>query len=73
MIRGVIKVRRFDMSEDALDNETTLLESGVLRHDNLEGIAVWRDETGSIRLTMISDDNFFFVQRTEIVAYDVPD
>ncbi|SDF36384.1 hypothetical protein SAMN04488105_11869 [Salipiger thiooxidans] len=67
------RVRRFDMSEDALDNETTLLESGVLRHDNLEGIAVWRDETGSIRLTMISDDNFNAFQRTQIVEYTVPE
>lgn len=67
------RVRRFDISEDALDNETTLLESGVLRHDNLEGIAVWRDETGSIRLTMISDDNFNAFQRTQIVEYTVPE
>ena len=67
------RVRRFDMSEDALDNETTLLESGVLRHDNLEGIAVWRDESGSIRLTMISDDNFNAFQRTQIVEYTIPE
>ncbi|KAA0917619.1 esterase-like activity of phytase family protein [Aquicoccus porphyridii] len=42
------------------------------RHDNLEGIAAWRDEDGHIRLTMISDDNFFFFQRTEFVEYTVP-
>ncbi len=38
-------------------------------HDNLEGLSVWRDAAGDIRLTMISDDNFLALQRTEIVEY----
>ncbi|MBY6003320.1 esterase-like activity of phytase family protein [Salipiger bermudensis] len=67
------RVRRFDMTEDALTEETTLFESHLLRHDNLEGIAVWRDAAGAIRLTMISDDNFNFFQRTELVEYTVPE
>ncbi|MBN9676374.1 esterase-like activity of phytase family protein [Salipiger bermudensis] len=67
------RVRRFDMTEDALSGETTLFESHLLRHDNLEGIAVWRDEAGAIRLTMISDDNFNFFQRTQLVEYTVPE
>ena len=67
------RVRRFDMSEDALSAETTLFESHLLRHDNLEGLAVWRDEGGAIRLTMISDDNFNFFQRTQLVEYTVPE
>ena len=67
------RVRRFDMAEDALSGETTLFESHLLRHDNLEGIAVWRDEAGAIRLTMISDDNFNFFQRTQLVEYIVPE
>lgn len=40
-------------------------------HDNLEGISVWQDPDGRIRLTMISDDNFMVFQRTEIVEYAV--
>jgi len=67
------RVRRFDMAEDALSGETTLFESHLLRHDNLEGLAVWRDEAGAIRLTMISDDNFNFFQRTQLVEYTVPE
>lgn len=47
----------------------TVLETPAGLHDNLEGLAVWRDETGAIRLTMIADDNFNFYQRTEIVEY----
>ncbi|WP_371170424.1 esterase-like activity of phytase family protein [Aliiroseovarius sp. 2305UL8-7] len=67
------RVRRFDMEPNALINETILLESEVGLHDNLEGLAVWRDEVGLIRLTMVSDDNFKFFQVTEIVEYVVPD
>ncbi|MCK8463980.1 esterase-like activity of phytase family protein [Aliiroseovarius sp. S1339] len=67
------RVRRFDIAPDSLTNETILLQSKVGAHDNLEGLAVWRDQDGLIRLTMISDDNFMFFQVTEIVEYVVPD
>jgi hypothetical protein len=45
-----------------------LLQTHPGAHDNLEGIAVWADDTG-LRLTLISDDNFRWFQRTEIVEY----
>lgn len=63
------RVRRFDVEQGALVNETVLLKTIAGHHDNLEGLAVWQDSRGRIRLTMISDDNFRFVQRTEIVEY----
>lgn len=66
------RVRRFDIEPDGFSNETILLESSVGQHDNLEGLAVWRDTDGRIRLTMVSDDNFKFFQVTEIVEYAVP-
>lgn len=65
------RVRRFGLTENKVISEETLLETPTLRHDNLEGIAVWRDETGAIRLTMVSDDNFRAFQRTEFVEYRV--
>lgn len=65
------RVRRFDLTSGGFVAETTLLTSGNGTHDNLEGLAVWRDGAGKIRLTMISDDNFKFFQRTEIVEYVV--
>ena len=66
------RVRRFDLRPDggAISNEQVLLESRSLQYDNLEGISVWDDGIG-IRLTMISDDNFFWLQRTELVEYRV--
>lgn len=64
------RVRRFDLSDSGFSHETVLLESGPLQYDNLEGISVWQD-AGGIRLTMISDDNFGMLQRTELVEYRV--
>jgi hypothetical protein len=67
------RVRRFEVFENGVSGEETLLETGTSRHDNLEGIAVWRDDVGRLRITMISDDNFRAFQRTEFVEYWVPD
>lgn len=36
--------------------------------DNAEGLSVWRDDLGRVRLAVISDDNFFPLQRT--ILYD---
>jgi len=65
------RVRRFTITEKTLSNEQELLQTKAGVHDNLEGIAVWQDQTGDIRLTMVSDDNFKFFQRTEFVEYRV--
>lgn len=64
------RVRRFDLSETALSNEQILLTSRPLQYDNLEGLTVWQDGP-DIRLTLISDDNFNMIQRTELVEYRV--
>lgn len=63
------RVRRFTFTDDAVTEEETLLESGTGTHDNLEGIAVWADKAGRIRITMLSDDNYKAFQRTEFVEY----
>lgn len=49
-----------------------VMQSPTGYHDNLEGIAVWSDSLGRIRLTMISDDNFLPWQQSEIVEYALP-
>lgn len=65
------RVRRFDLDEDGLTGEVTLFTSEPRQHDNLEGIAVWQDDLEIMHLTMISDDNFRFFQKSEIVEYVV--
>lgn len=66
------RVRSFAISQSKVLDEELLFHRGIGVHDNLEGLAVWRDVEGRIRLTMISDDNFRFLQRTEIVEYVLP-
>ena len=63
------RVRVFTLADDRIVQEQTLIDTPPGRHDNLEGLTVWQDGQGRIRLTMISDDNFNFFQRTEIVEY----
>lgn len=75
------RVRRFQLPDDvatrqadgeSLGEGELLLETSPLQYDNLEGLSVWHDGQG-IRLTMVSDDNFLFVQRTELVEYRLRD
>jgi len=63
------RIRRFSLTDDGLQDEEELLTTATGTHDNLEGIAIWRDDEGDTRITMISDDNFRAFQRTEIVEY----
>ncbi|MHC0052172.1 esterase-like activity of phytase family protein [Actibacterium sp. D379-3] len=63
------RVRRFTLTGAGPREEEVLLTTPAGLHDNLEGLSVWRDGAGDIRLTMISDDNFRVFQRTEFVEY----
>lgn len=61
------RVRRIAFDADRVAEDLVLYRSDAGRHDNLEGLAVWQDAAGGIRLTLISDDNFLPLQRTELV------
>lgn len=63
------RVRRFELGPAGILSEETVFESPSGLHDNLEGLAVWQEAGGGIVISMISDDNFLFVQRTEIVEH----
>ncbi|WP_299889370.1 esterase-like activity of phytase family protein [uncultured Ruegeria sp.] len=67
------RLRRWQIESDTPVAEETLFETGTGTHDNLEGLSVWRDNQGVLRATMVSDDNFIGLQRTEIVEYALPD
>lgn len=61
------RVRRFDLSGGS---EVVLLETSIGTHNNLEGLAVWRDVTGAMRLTMVGDNNGYdWLLPSEIVEY----
>lgn len=63
------RIRRFDLTGGA---EEVLVETAYGLHDNLEGISVWRDAGGGLVATLVSDDNFHFLQRSEILEYRLP-
>ncbi|MDT8857481.1 esterase-like activity of phytase family protein [Paracoccaceae bacterium Fryx2] len=67
------RVRRFTLGPQGIAAEELLLETPAGRHQNLEGLSVWRDAAGALRLTMIADDNFSLFLRTELVEYRVTD
>ncbi|PCJ08801.1 MAG: hypothetical protein COB16_06895 [Rhodobacteraceae bacterium] len=67
------RLRRWVLTADGPMNEQTLLQTSSGSHDNLEGLSIWRDVKGTLRATMISDDNFKSLQRTELVEYALPD
>ena len=63
------RIRRFEIIGDKISDGDLVLETDAGTHDNLEGLSVWQDNSGDIRLTMIADDNFNTFQRTEFVEY----
>lgn len=65
------RVRSWAFVDDAPADERLEVLTSTGTHDNLEGLAVWCDAQGRIRLTMVSDDNFLPVQRTELVEYAI--
>ena len=62
------RIRRFNLEAPDLA-EAVLWTSYALQHDNLEGISVWTDPAGDVRLTLVSDDNFQPFQRSQVVEY----
>lgn len=67
------RVRRFEFGPQGVVSEEVLFETPSGRYDNLEGISVWQEPGGGIVVSMVSDDNFLFVQRTEVVEVRLPD
>ncbi|MEX5730050.1 hypothetical protein Ga0609869_003403 [Rhodovulum iodosum] len=63
------RVRRFDRGPGDPGAGRVILATPPGRHGNLEGLSVWRDGDGRIRLSMVSDDNFLALQRGQIVEY----
>lgn len=63
------QVRRFEIEAGKISAGEVVLQTPTGAHGNLEGIAIWRDVSGDVRLTMVADDNFNIFQRSEFVEY----
>lgn len=67
------RLRRFDVTQAGLSHEVTLLQTPKGLYDNFEGVAIWRNRAGKLVASMVSDDNFMFFLRTQIVEFELPD
>lgn len=65
------RVKAKDIKPKALLVGETLLQTSNAKNsiDNMEGIAVHRTKNGEIIITLISDDNFNFFQRTLLMQF----
>lgn len=67
------RIRAKDIRPGALlDGEILLEADGRLQIDNMEGLAVHKSRRGETVLTLISDDNFQFLQRTLLMQFTLP-
>ncbi|WP_420569158.1 esterase-like activity of phytase family protein [Thalassovita sp.] len=66
------QVRSFIVTAQGLADERLVLRTRERQHGNLEGLAVWRDDLGQIRLTMVADNNFLSLLPNTIVEYVLP-
>jgi hypothetical protein len=73
LVGFMTRLRRLTLDGDVVTADEVLFTSHAGEFDNLEGLAVWTDARGRIRLTAVSDDNFLPVQRTEIVDWRLPE
>jgi hypothetical protein len=68
-----MRIRRIllaDIKPGALVEGTVLIETGGAQEvDNMEGIAVQRGASGETLITVISDNNFFGLQRTLLLRF----
>ncbi|MEM6564612.1 MAG: esterase-like activity of phytase family protein [Pseudomonadota bacterium] len=66
------RIRAMTITDRGVEDVETVMQTPVGRHGNLEGLAVWRDAAGDIRLTMVSDNNFTWLLPQRFVEYVVP-
>ena len=57
----LISLDKFDNTEPI-----TVFTSTANQFDNLEGVTLWRDKNGEMRILTVSDDNFHPLQQSEI-------
>lgn len=61
------RLRRFTFGAEGILPGETIFASSPGRFGNLESVAVWQAPDGSLRATMVSDDNFLDPRGTELV------
>ncbi len=72
-----MRIRRIagdDITAGALVSGDTLYDAGMThRIDNLEGLDLWRRDDGATMVSIVSDDNQSFLQRTLYLEFELTD
>ena len=63
------RLRRWEIKDDQPNEETVLLTTPAGRFGNLEGVSLWRDESGAVRVSLISDNNYWPLMRMQLVEF----
>lgn len=71
LVGFMTRVRRLTLTDGKIAGDEVVLTTRAGAFQNLEGLGVWQDAEGAIRLTMVSDDNYMFPMFTEIVDFRV--
>lgn len=67
------RVRPAALTDDGvIQGELLLAADGAANIDNMEAVAVSTDPAGDLVLTLLSDDNFSFLQRTLLLQFTLP-
>ena len=61
-----IRLRRIIIEDNTVINSEILLESLPWEYYNFEGLSKWKDREGKIYLTLISDNQFSPLLKTEV-------
>lgn len=72
-LRGVsMRLSRADLGQwpDLVPETLVTLRGGGI--DNMEGVGLWRDASGTLRAVLVSDDNFHPLQRTLLIELALP-
>lgn len=66
------RIRQADIGVGKILDGEVLMEASLAQQiDNMEGLAVHRDKSGATILTIVSDDNLNFFQRTLILQFEL--
>lgn len=65
------RIRRFGWQAGRLGPAETLLETAPGTLDNMEGMSLWTGPGGRTVISLISDDNFLFLQKTVVAEYEL--
>ena len=64
-----IRLRRIIFEKNIIKNSEILLESLPWEYYNFEGLGKWKDSNGNIYLTMVSDNQFSPLLKTEVKEF----